>query len=154
MRKHAATSYGFIKFICVMNILQYLKYANIGILVLAAIAAVLFYANVAGPDTLLYFAYILAVVTVACVVGFFVYSLVEKPEQIKSVALLLAGAIALTLLCYAISSPTAVGLDPDLERTTSGAAIRWSEAGIYGMYILFAGAFITIVATSARNMFK
>ena len=134
--------------------MKILKYINIAVLCVAALVAVLFYINVAGPDALLYFAYILAVITVATVVGFFAYSLMEKPEQAKFAAMLLGGAIVLTLICYLISSPTAVGLDAEIERVTSGASIRWSEAGIYGMYILFAGAFISIVATSAHNMFK
>lgn len=137
--------------------MKILKYINIGVLSLAGLASVLFYANVfgdAGADVLLYFAYVLALVAVVGVAGFYLYSLVEKPKQIKSVALLLVGAVALTLICYAVATPTAVGLDPELERTTSGTSIRWSEAGIYSMYILFAGAFLSIIVSSVRNMFK
>ena len=125
---------------------------------LVALVAVLFYANVLGDEgganVLLYFAYILAVLAILGVAGFFVYDLVKKPKQVKSVAILLVGAIVLTLICYGISTPTAMGLDPELERTTSTASIRWSETGIYGMYILFAGAFISILVGSVRNMFK
>jgi len=134
--------------------LKILKYANIGVLGLAALFALLFYVGVAGPAALLIFAYILAAAAVVSVVGFLVLNLIEKPQQAKFVAMLFGGAVVLTLLCYLVSSPTAVGLDAEIERTTSGASIRWSEAGIYGMYILFAGAFISIIASSVRNMFK
>lgn len=121
---------------------------------MAVLASVLFYAGAVEADALLYFGYVLALATVLGVLGFFVYSIVEKPKQVKSVALLIVGAVALTLLCYAVSSTTTMGLDPELERVTSAGAIRWSEAGIYGMYILFAGAFLSILVSSVRNMIK
>jgi len=134
--------------------MKLLKYINIGVLCLAALVSVLFYADVAGPDALLYFAYVLAFLAVVGVAGFYVLSLKENPKQIKFVGIIVAAAAVLTVICYALSTPTAVGLDAELARVTSGSSMRWSEAGIYGMYILFAGAFISIMVGSVRNMFK
>jgi hypothetical protein len=134
--------------------MKILKYINFAVLGLAALVSVLFYANLAGPDALLYFSYILTAVALIGVAGFYIYSVVEHPKQIKFVALLAVAAALLIIVCYYLATPTAVGLDPELERTTSGTAIRWSEAGIYSMYILFVGAFITILVGGVRNMFK
>ena len=136
-----------------------LKYINIAMLCLAAVAAVLFYSNIvkqtgAGTDMLLFFAYISMAIIVIGVAVFYIYDLIKNPKRLKFVALLLVAAAVITLLCYYISTPTAVGLDLELESKTSGAAMRWSEAGIYGMYILFAGALISILAGSVRNMVK
>ncbi|MGL5959213.1 MAG: hypothetical protein ACRCY6_00490 [Bacteroidales bacterium] len=134
--------------------MKILNYVKIALLVFAALISVLFYSDVIGPDALLIFAYLLAGVTVVSVGLFYVYSLVEHPKQIKFVLLMLGAVVALTLICYTISSPTAVGLDAEMERTLSGAAIRWSETSILAMYFLFFGAIVSIIFGAVRSALK
>ncbi|MGL4364644.1 MAG: hypothetical protein ACRCSB_05525 [Bacteroidales bacterium] len=134
--------------------MKLLNYIKIALLLLAALISVLFYTNAIGPDILLFFAYFLAGVTVVSVGGFYLYGLLEHPKQVKFVLLVLAGVVVLTFLCYIMSSPTAVGLDPELERITSASAIRWSETSIYAMYFLAFCAIASIIYGSVRNTLK
>lgn len=140
-----------------LKILKIFNYVVLGICVVVSLLFFILPANTPqGKDGALLFttAYILMALAVLLLVGFFIMNMIEHPQKIKFVLLGIVAAAVLVGVSYALSTPTAVGLNNELAHSTSAAAIRWTETGIIAMYILFAGAILSLIFGGVRNAFK
>lgn len=98
-----------------------------------------------------------AIATVVAIVFALFQMFGEKSKAIRAVIVLAMFAIVLGV-SYSVSSseiPSFFGVEKFLADGTLTANIsRWVDTGLYVTYILFAGAFLSIIGFTAANAFK
>lgn len=134
-----------------------LKIVNILFIVLFAISTifgVLFFANVAGEDTLLVWTYILTAISIVLLIAFGLANMFRSKRSIISSLIMLVLAAVLIGISYSLASD-AIPLDAankpfDITAVTS----KWSGAVLYLLYILLGLSFISLLYTEIRGAFK
>lgn len=128
-----------------------LLYALLG---LSTLSIVLYFLGVVNEDVLLYWNYALLAVTVALAVVLPVIDLIKDPKKLVRFFILLIVAGIVVAGCYALSTPEVFNLNKELAAQTSAATIKWTEAGIYSLYILMVLTVIAIVYAEIKNALK
>lgn len=148
------------------------KFTTITLWVLMIISVILFVVMVTSIDDQndpsekarqminlnLNWAIVLFVISAVVAVGFAIVQIVtDKAKAIRG-----AGALALLAIVLVIAFMAAEGNIPEFfgvekfvaNGTLTESISRWVGTGLYVTYILFAGAFLSIIGFSAANMFK
>lgn len=98
-----------------------------------------------------------AIATIIAIVFALFQMLGEKSKAIRALIVLAIFAIVL-VVSYSVSSseiPSFFGVEKFLADGTLNANIsRWVDTGLYVTYILFAGAFLSIIGFTAANALK
>lgn len=98
-----------------------------------------------------------AIATIIAIVFALFQMLGEKSKAIRALIVLAIFAVVL-VVSYSVSSseiPSFFGVEKFLADGTLNANIsRWVDTGLYVTYILFAGAFLSIIGFTAANALK
>lgn len=121
---------------------------------LSALVTILYFAGVVGEDLLLYWAYALVAATLVLAVVVPAVDLIKNPKKLVKALIFAVVAAVLVAACYALSSPEVVGLNKELAASTTAASVKWTEAGIFGLYILLGLTVIAILFSEIKNALK
>jgi hypothetical protein len=133
--------------------LKYVQWLLYGLMGLSALFIVLFYMNSSNPDLILYWMYIIAILSIGIILAIVIASFVRNPKGSLRILMIVAGGLLLGLISYALSSNT---LAPDqLEKyNLTPNNVRLVGAGLLMTYIIMVGAIGVFIYTSVIKYFK
>jgi len=130
-----------------------LKWVLSLILAVSAVMGLLFYMDVIADDLLIYWGYILVIITAVITIIFpLVYLLLNLKTSVKFL-LILALLVVLGIISYAISGNEFTSLQLEKMEITADTS-RWVGAGLIFTYILAGLTVISIVYASISRIFK
>jgi hypothetical protein len=133
--------------------LKYVQWLLYGLMGLSALFILLFYMNSSNPDLILYWMYIIAILSIAIILAIVIASFVRNPKGSIKILMIVAGGLILGLISYALSSNT---LTPDqLEKyNLTPNNVRLVGAGLLMTYFIMLGAIGVFIYTSVIKYFK
>ncbi|MBU2649775.1 MAG: hypothetical protein KKA81_02470 [Bacteroidetes bacterium] len=130
-----------------------LKWVLSLILAVSAVMGLLFYMDVIADDLLIYWGYILVIITAVITIIFpLVYLLLNLKSSVKFL-LILALLVVLGIVSYAFSGNEFTALQLEKMEVTADTS-RWVGAGLIFTYILAGLTVISIVYASISRIFK
>lgn len=132
------------------KIIQWLLY---GIIIISAIFGVIFYLNPASPDLLIYWGYVLFIVSAILVLGLSLWGILKNPKGAIQVLIIVALMIVLAIISYAMSKNT---LSPtELEKYNLTAnGVKMVGAGLLLTYFIGIIAIGVFIYTSVSRFLK
>lgn len=120
-----------------------------------SVLSVVFYSlGVVSEDVLLYWNYILLAVTIVLAIALPIADLIKDPKKLmKFFGLVIVTAI-LVAVSYAFSTTEVHNLNKELAAHTSAATIKWTDAGLYCLYVLMGLTVIAILYSEIKNALK
>ena len=133
-----------------LKLIQWMLYILMGI---SALLTILFYFNPSSPDVLLYWGYILVIISGIVILAVSIGALLSNPKGSTKVLVVVVGMVLLAIVSYLLSSNT---LTPtELERySISPNGVRWVGAGLLMTYIIGLIAFGVFIYTSLSRFYK
>jgi hypothetical protein len=132
------------------KILQILLYA---LLAVGALLGILFYTNVISNDMIMYWGYILVIITaVITILAPIIYLLFNIKSAVKF--LIMAGVmVVLAIIAYAFAGNEFTSLQLEKMKTTAETS-TWVGAGLIYTYILALVSILAIIYASISRIFK
>lgn len=133
--------------------LKYVQWLLYGLMGISALFILLFYMNSSNPDLILYWMYIIAILSIGIILAIVIASFVRNPKGSIKILMIVAGGLLLGLISYALSSNT---LTPDqLEKyNLTPNNVRLVGAGLLMTYFIMLGAIGVFIYTSVIKYFK
>ena len=97
----------------------------------------------------LYFTYFLSVLSIVAAAFATVSGAMDKPDSIKSSAIGIGAMLAITLVSYLLANGDVLSYYPE---GTSETAVKWSDTGLYMLYILTFLSVISIVYSGVAKI--
>lgn len=113
--------------------------------------------NIAAAGPYLTYTYILAGLSVALVLVFFVVNIFVNPANLKKALLGVGGVILIVGLSYMLSSDAPLDFSSkDLATVYNGdsSTLKWTDAGLFTTYILLGITIVGAVISSFTTFFK
>lgn len=113
--------------------------------------------NIAAAGPYLTYTYILAGISVALVLVFFVVNIFVNPANLKKALLGVGGVILIVGLSYMLSSDAPLDFSSkDLATVYNGdsSTLKWTDAGLFTTYILLGITIVGAVISSFTTFFK
>jgi NADH:ubiquinone oxidoreductase subunit 6 (subunit J) len=132
------------------KLIQWMLYA---LMAVSALLTILFYINPASPDVLLYWGYILVIVSGVVILGVSLVGILQSPKASIKMLFVVAAIILLGIISYVVSQNT---LTPaELERYAITAnGVRWVGAGLVLTYMIGLVAIGVFIYTSLSRFIK
>lgn len=132
-----------------------LKINRIALYVIVALGALLTIFTIANPtdsiiNAFILLAYILFGVAIVAAIGGSLLKAVTNPKNIKGSLIGLGVIVVITIISYALASDEVLKSYGDITASSS----RWSEAGLFMLYILFALAVLAIIYSNISKSLK
>jgi len=129
---------------------QWLLY---GLMAISAIFTLLFYLNPANPDLILYWGYVLVILSGVIILTIVIAGIVKNPRGSGKVVVIAAIMLIVGFISYAISDNT---LSPEqLEKySLTPNGVRMVGAGLLMTYFIMIGAIGVFVYTSLIKFLK
>jgi len=139
-----------------------------GVIAVSAVLIVSMIANISGDEsnpmlvnwinTNLRWAYILLGVTAALTILFSIYQMVTDLQAAKQGLFGIGFIIFLFFIAYLMASdeiPQFFGADKFVaDGTLTPSSAKWIETGLYGTYLLFGIAVVSLIYSSVSRLFK
>jgi len=123
------------------------------ILAVSALLGILFYANVISDDVVLYWGYILVIITAAItIVAPLIYLIFNLKSAVKFF-IILGAMVVLAIIAYALSTNEFSALQLEQMKSTAETSVTVG-AGLIFLYILAALAILSIIFASISRIFK
>jgi len=123
------------------------------ILAISALLGILFYANVISDDVVLYWGYILVIVTAAItVIAPLIYLIFNLKSAVKFF-IILGAMVVLAIISYILSGNEFSSLQLEKMKSTAETSVTVG-AGLIFLYILAALAILSIIYASISRIFK
>ena len=123
------------------------------ILAISALLGILFYANVISDDVVLYWGYILVIVTAAItVIAPLIYLIFNLKSAVKFF-IILGAMVVLAIISYVLSGNEFSSLQLEQMKSTAETSVTVG-AGLIFLYILAALAILSIIYASISRIFK
>jgi hypothetical protein len=114
------------------KLIQWMLY---GLMAISALFGLLFYINPGSPDLLIYWGYILAIVSAVLVLSLSVLAMTKNPKGSIKVLVIIAAMIVVGIISYAMSTNTYSAAELEkYEVTASG--VKLVSAGLYMTYVI------------------
>lgn len=113
--------------------------------------------NLAAAGPYLIYAYILAGLSMAMVLVFFVVNIFVNPANLKKALFGIGGVVIIVGLSYLLSSDAPLNFSSkDLATLYNGdsSTLKWTDASLFTSYILFGLVVISAVGSSLVSFFK
>lgn len=132
------------------KLIQWMLYA---LMAVSALLTILFYLNPASPDVLLYWGYILVIISGIVILGVSLIGVLQNPKASVKMLIVVVGIILLAIISYLVSKNT---LTPaELERyAISANGVRWVGAGLIMTYMIGIVAIGVFIYTSLIRFIK
>lgn len=151
-----------------MSVTKYSKAILYAGMVLSVFFTILFFQQTDGSDVptpqnldaagpYLVYAYILAGLSVALVLVFFVVNIFVNPANLKKALLGVGGVILIVGISYMLSSDTPLDFSSkDLAILYNGdtSTLKWTDAGLFTTYILLGVTVVGAIVSSFTTFFK
>ncbi len=147
-----------------IKIINYILYALLGI---SIILVLLFYLGNIVPgtggtsmeepvitETLLRWAYVMAVGAAGITVGFSIFNMIINPKGLKQGLFVLVGIIILFGAAYLLASDELLSIETYEGTQNEPITLKWTGTGLYATYILAAGAVLSILYSEISKYFK
>lgn len=147
-----------------IKIINYILYALLGI---SIILVLLFYIGNIVPgtegtsmeepvitETLLRWAYVMAVGAAVITVGFSIFNMIINPKGLKQGLFVLVGIIILFGAAYFLASDELLSIETYEGTQNEPITLKWTGTGLYATYILAAGAVFSILYSEISKYFK
>ena len=123
------------------------------ILAISALLGILFYANVISDDVVLYWGYILVIVTAAItIIAPLIYLIFNLKSAVKFF-IILGAMVVLAIISYVLSGNEFSSLQLEQMKSTAETSVTVG-AGLIFLYILAALAILSIIYASISRIFK
>jgi len=123
------------------------------ILAISALLGILFYANVISDDVVLYWGYILVIVTAAItIIAPLIYLIFNLKSAVKFF-IILGAMVVLAIISYVLSGNEFSSLQLEQMKSTAETSVTVG-AGLIFLYILAALAILSIIYASVSRIFK
>ena len=123
------------------------------ILAISALLGILFYANVISDDVVLYWGYILVIVTAAItIIAPLIYLIFNLKSAVKFFVIL-GAMVVLAIISYVLSGNEFSSLQLEQMKSTAETSVTVG-AGLIFLYILAALAILSIIYASISRIFK
>lgn len=132
------------------KLIQWMLY---GLMAISAILTILFYLNPSSPDVLLYWGYILVIISLIVILILSLYGILNNPKGSMKALIVVVGIVLLAIIAFALSKNT---LSPaELERySISPTGVKLVGAGLLMTYIIGIIAIGVFLYTSLSRFFK
>lgn len=123
------------------------------ILAVSALLGILFYADVISDDVIMYWGYILVIITAAItIVAPLIYLIFNLRSAVKFF-IILGGMIVLAIIAYALSGNEFSAIQLETMKSSADTSVMVG-AGLIFLYILASLAILSIIYASISRIFK
>lgn len=105
-------------------------------------------------ETLLRWAYVMAVGAAGITVGFSIFNMIINPKGLKQGLFVLVGIIILFGAAYLLASDELLSIETYEGTQNEPITLKWTGTGLYATYILAAGAVLSILYSEISKYFK
>ncbi len=123
------------------------------ILAVSALLGILFYANIISDDVVLYWGYILVIITAAITILAPLIYLIFNLKSAVKFFIILGAMVVLAIIAYALSTNEFSALQLEQMKSTAETSVTVG-AGLIFLYILAALAILSIIFASISRIFK
>ena len=147
-----------------IKIINYILYTLLGV---SIILVLLFYLGSVVPgtegtsmeepvitETLLRWAYVMAILTAVLSVGFSIFNMIINPKGLKQGLFVLVGVVILFGAAYLLASDQILSIETYEGTQNEPITLKWTGTGLYATYILAAGAVLSILYSEIAKYFK
>ncbi len=147
-----------------IKIINYILYALLGV---SIILVLLFYLGNVVPgtegtsmvepvitETLLRWAYIMAIGAAVITVGFSIFNMIINPKGLKQGLFVLLGTIILFGAAYLLASDEILSIETYEGAGNEPFTLKWTGTGLFATYILAGGAVLSILYAEISKYFK
>jgi len=147
-----------------IKIINYILYALLGV---STVLVLLFYLGNIVPETegtsleepvitetLLRWAYVMAILTAILSVGFSIFNMIMNPKGLKQGLLVLVGIVILFGAAYLLASNELLSIETYEGTGNEPFTLKWTGTGLYATYILAVGAVLSILYSEIAKYFK
>lgn len=132
------------------KLVQWLLY---GLMAISALLTIIFYISPSNPDVILYWGYILFIISVAVLLVISVIGILKNPKGSVKVLIILVGMIVVGFIAYSASKNTLTPLQ--LEKYgISASTVKWVGAGLILTYLMMVAAIGVFIYTAIYKFFK
>jgi hypothetical protein len=105
-------------------------------------------------ETLLRWAYVMAIGAAIITVGFSIFNMIINPKGLKQGLFVLVGVVILFGAAYLLASDQILSIETYEGTQNEPITLKWTGTGLYAMYILAAGAVLSILYSEIAKYFK
>ena len=105
-------------------------------------------------ETLLRWAYVMAIGAAVITVGFSIFNMIINPKGLKQGLFVLVGVVILFGAAYLLASDQILSIETYEGTQNEPITLKWTGTGLYAMYILAGGAVLSILYSEIAKYFK
>jgi hypothetical protein len=132
------------------KLVQWLLY---GLMAISALLTIIFYINPSNPNVILFWGYILFIISVAILLGISILNILKNPKGSFKVLIIIAGMIVIGLVAYAVSKNTLDATQMEKYSVTA-STVKWVSAGLILTYMMMGIAVCVFIYTALYKFFK
>ncbi len=132
------------------KLIQWMLY---GLMAISALFGLLFYINPSSSDLLIYWGYILAVVSGVVTILLSIVSMARNPKGSIKVLVIIAAMIIVGVISYAMSTNTYSAAELDKYDVTA-SGVKLVSAGLYMTYVIAIIAIAVFIYSSVSRIFN
>jgi hypothetical protein len=132
------------------KLVQWLLY---GLMALSALLTVLFYINPSNPDVILYWMYIIFIVSVVILLGISFVNMIKNPKGSFKVLLIIVGMIVVGIIAYSVSKNTLDATQMEKYGVTA-STVKWVSAGLILTYAMMIASVAVFIYTAFYKFIK
>jgi hypothetical protein len=122
------------------NLFKYLQWLLYGLMGISALLGLLFYMNIIGEDTILYWTYFLIVLLILSTVGVLIWGITLNPKKSLRSLIFVGAAVLIAIIAYVISTNEFTPQQLEKMNNATPFTSKWVGAGLYILYLLIFAA--------------